>query len=120
MAALTEVAWLPPEKRNWNDFLDRLVVQKKRYEALGIHDAPSAFRVRSIEHLNPGQKVSVELHNQTDFGEIRYTVDGSAVTASSPLYEKPFDLSLPVHVCEQQPFTMVRFPGAKSLGNWMR
>jgi hexosaminidase len=96
MAALTEVAWLPPAKRNWNDFLDRLVAEKKRYEALGIHDAPSAFRVRSIQHLNPGQnRVSVELHNQTGFGEIRYTVDGSVVTASSPLYEKSFDLSLP-------------------------
>jgi hexosaminidase len=96
VAALAEAAWLPPEKRNWNDFLGRLVVQKKRYEALGIHDAPSAFRVRSTEHLNPGQKrVTVELHNQTGFGEIRYTVDGSAVTASSPLYDKPFDLSLP-------------------------
>jgi len=96
MAALAEAAWLPPEKRNWNDFLARLVVQKKRYEALNIHDAPSAFRVRSTEHLNSGQnRVSVELHNQTGFGKIRYTVDGSAVTASSPIYEKPFDLSLP-------------------------
>ncbi len=96
MAALAEVAWLPSAKRNWNDFLDRLVAEKKRYEALGIHDAPGAFRVRSIERLNPEQtRVSVELHNQTGFGEIRYTVDGSAVTASSPLYEKSFDLSLP-------------------------
>ncbi len=96
MAALAEAAWLPPEKRDWNDFLARLVVEKKRYEALGIHDAPSAFRVRSTEHLNPGQnRVSVELHNQTGFGDIRYTVDGSAVTASSPVYDRPFDLFLP-------------------------
>ena len=95
MAALAEVAWLPPEKRDWNGFLERLVAQKKRYEALGIRDAPSAFRVRSTEHLNSEQnRVSVELHNQTGFGEIRYTVDGSAVTASSPVYDKPFDLSL--------------------------
>jgi hexosaminidase len=96
MAALAEVAWLPPENRNWNDFLDRLVTEKKRYEALGIHDAPSAFRVRSVPHLNPGEnRVSVELHNQTGFGEIRYTLDGSVVTASSPLYEKSLDLPLP-------------------------
>ncbi len=39
--------------------------------------------------------VSVELHNQTNFGTIRYTTDGAAVTASSPVYAKPFDVSLP-------------------------
>jgi hexosaminidase len=99
VAALAEAAWLPPEKRDWNSFLGRLVVEKKRYEALGIHDAPSAFRVRSNEQLNPTEnRISVELHSQTGFGEIRYTVDGSAVTASSPLYDKPFALPLPSHL----------------------
>ena len=71
------MGWLPPEKRNWDDFLGRLVVQERRYGVLGIHDAPSAFRVRSTEQLSSGQnKISVELHNQTNFGTIRYTVDG--------------------------------------------
>jgi hexosaminidase len=96
VAALAELGWLPPEKRNWDSFLDRLVAQERRYGVLGINFAPSAFRVRSSEQLSSGQnKISVELHNQTNFGTIRYTVDGSAVTATSPVYEKPFDLSLP-------------------------
>ena len=120
MAALAEAAWLPPEKRNWNDFLERLVVEKRRYQALGIHDAPSAFRVRSTEHLNPGQnQVSVELHNQTNFGSIRYTLDGSAVTASSSVYDKPLVLSFPV-ICGRQRFRAAKFPAARSIGSWMR
>ncbi len=39
-AAIAEVGWSPRERREWLGFLDRLVPQYRRYEALGVHNAP--------------------------------------------------------------------------------
>lgn len=98
-AALAELAWSAPERRNWNDFLERLVTEMHRYRALGIGFDPAAFRVRSVEMLEAnGARVNVRLENQTNFGTLRYTTDGSAVTPSSKQYEGALDLALPAHV----------------------
>lgn len=98
-AALAEVAWSSPQRRNWNDFLQRLVAEMGRERALGIGFDPAAFRVRSEETLKPGtNRVIVRLSNQTNFGTLRYTTDGLEVTASSPRYEQPLDLPLPTHL----------------------
>ncbi|MBB6095949.1 hexosaminidase [Povalibacter uvarum] len=40
-AALAEVAWSPAERRDWADFQTRLPAQLGRYDALGIHYAPT-------------------------------------------------------------------------------
>jgi hexosaminidase len=98
-AALAEVAWTPPDRRNWNSFLERLIAEMRRYRALGIGFDPAAFRVRSAETLEPNSaRVTVRLTNQTNFGTLRYTTDGSAVTASSAQYESALDLPLPTHL----------------------
>jgi hexosaminidase len=98
-AALAEVAWTSPDRRNWNSFLERLIAEMRRYRALGIGFDPAAFRVRSEETLEPNRaRVTVRLTNQTNFGTLRYTTDGSAVTASSAQYESALDLPLPTHL----------------------
>ncbi len=98
-AALAEVAWTPPDRRNWNDFLPRMVTEMRRYRALGIGFDSAAFRVTSAETLQANAaRVTVRLGNQTNFGTVRYTTDGSEVTASSARYESALDLPLPVHL----------------------
>jgi hexosaminidase len=98
-AALAETAWTAPARRNWNDFLGRMVVETARYRALGINFDPDAFRVRSAEALDPNQsRVSVQLTNQTAFGALRYTTDGSGVTAASAQYQSTLSLPLPTHL----------------------
>ena len=42
-AALSEVAWSPPGRRAWPDFLERLPLEFDRYRALGIHYSDSVF-----------------------------------------------------------------------------
>lgn len=98
-AALAEIAWSAAPNRNWNSFLSRLVDEMHRYQALGIHFDPAAFRIRSEETLSPDQThVLVNLTNQTNYGTVRYTTDGSPVTASSPVYNEPLTLVLPAHL----------------------
>jgi hexosaminidase len=98
-AALAETAWAPPERRNWNGFLPRMVAEMRRYRALDINFDPAAFRVRSAETLEPDHaRVTVSLSNQTHFGTLRYTTDGSTVTATSAQYESPLSVPLSTHL----------------------
>lgn len=95
-AALAEMAWSPAQKLDWPGFLHRMDAELNRYRDVGIHFAPTAFEVRTTEQLNAAQNtVQIALANQTGFGQIHYTVDGSAVTNDSPTYTAPFVVPLP-------------------------
>ncbi|HEY6640726.1 family 20 glycosylhydrolase [Povalibacter sp.] len=48
-AALAEVAWSPAERRDWADFQARLPAQLRRYDALGIHYAPTDATLNAID-----------------------------------------------------------------------
>jgi len=42
-AALAEVAWSPPQRLDWDSFLERLPAEFDRYRALGIHYSDAVF-----------------------------------------------------------------------------
>ncbi len=87
MAAFAESVWSSasaPNYRTWNNFLRRMPAQFARYQKLGIHYADSAFAVKLAGTS------SVELSNQANTGEIRYTLNGTTPTSSSTLYTAPF------------------------------
>ncbi|HZX71679.1 MAG TPA: family 20 glycosylhydrolase, partial [Rhodanobacter sp.] len=99
--ALSEVAWSPAGTSNWQNFLTRLPAQFERYRAQHVNVADSAFAVdigidRNLA-LATG-KATVTLANQATFGAIRYTLDGSAPTPTSPRYDAPFNVILPITV----------------------
>jgi len=99
IAALAETAWSQPTSHDWQNFLQRLVPQLARYQALGIAYADSAFAVQIEAH--PGaaaDRATLTLSSQTGFGEIRYRLDGSDPTAASPLYQAPLSVILPLQV----------------------
>ena len=91
-AALAEVLWSPASAHDWNAFLARLAVQQSRYRALDLPYAQSVFAVRIDADLSAKHhSARVTLSNQTNFGTIRYTLDGSAPTPHSTAYSTPFD-----------------------------
>jgi hexosaminidase len=99
--ALSEVAWSPPATNNWQSFLARLPAQLARYRAQHIPYADSAFAVDIATDRNLALatgKATVGLANQTDFGAIHYTLDGSTPTIDSPRYSAPFNVTLPTTV----------------------
>ena len=92
-AAVAELAWSPPERRSWPDFLERLAVQFGRYRSLAMPFSTSAFDVRvEAAYVDGSNDVAIELSNQAGFGIIRYSTDGSEVTPQSERYEAPLTL----------------------------
>jgi hexosaminidase len=94
--ALAEMAWSPPEKRDWADFIARLPAAIRRDQALGLRPALSAFEIQSAEAFDSkADRVTVALSNQVGVGEMRFTLDGASPTPTSPLYAAPLTLKLP-------------------------
>lgn len=97
MDALAEVLWSPAGSHDWQGFLDRMPAQLARYRALDVDNADDAFAVKIEAHSIDG-KALVTLSNQTGFGTFRYTLDGSAPDAQSPIYSAPFAVTMPATV----------------------
>jgi len=98
LAALAEGVWTPKAKRDWDGFLQRLAPQMQRYRRLDVAAADSAFAVRIDAITTTPGRAQVTLANQVQFGDLRYTADGSEPTAQSPAYVTPIELPLPVTV----------------------
>jgi hexosaminidase len=72
--ALAEMAWSPPEKRQWADFITRLPVAIRRDQALGLQPALSAFE--ALEALQPDRRDNHELALCTDKLTLNLEDDG--------------------------------------------
>jgi hexosaminidase len=94
MAALAEVGWTSKPGRDWGSFKARLVKQLQRYDQAGANWAKSCFEVRFAPKVVPGKKeLVVNLETESYRPEIRYTLDGTAPAASSPLYAGPLTIN---------------------------
>jgi hexosaminidase len=92
-AALAEVAWSAAKRRDWPDFLERLVPMFARYRAFGLNYSDSVFAPAAHFSRSAGG-YTVALSNQAQssaaaISEIRYTLDGRDPTAESTRYETP-------------------------------
>ncbi|MDY6947416.1 MAG: family 20 glycosylhydrolase, partial [Pseudomonadota bacterium] len=99
MDALSEAVWSPPSRMSWSGFLARLPAQIQRYQRQGIAVADSAFAVdfQLVNGRNAALQTgtgALALINQTSFGEIRYTLDGSVPSLQSTLYTSPLIVKL--------------------------
>lgn len=84
-AALAEVQWTNPEKKNYEDFLSRLARLVKIYKAEGYNFATHVFDVQADIEPNP-EKGTVDVKMLTiDKAPIHYTLDGTEPTAASPV-----------------------------------
>lgn len=95
LAAVGEIGWSPIGTHDFKDFLHRMTPQWQRYRNLGVAFADSAVAPRlSLSGASPtGGTLSIA--NQAQFGSIRYTLDGRAPTAASPLYTAPVSVRFP-------------------------
>ncbi len=101
IAALAEVAWSPPQVRDYTDFLQRLPAMLPRWKSLGLVVAATPFQ-QQISAGTPLADGSAEVTVHQPLGyALRYTTDGSAPTASSPLYFTSLALPLPATLTVQ-------------------
>ncbi len=97
--AAAEAFWTPAAAKSWSGFLDRLPAQLARYRRQSVHYSDLAFAadMQLPDGRDSALKVGaaqVSLTNQTGFGAIRYTLDGSDPGPASKLYAQPLDLKL--------------------------
>jgi hexosaminidase len=111
-AAVAEIGWSPKGKRDFGGFVARVVPQMARMRDLGLEASTAAFDVKpDIAYAAGSDRVTVSLATQVGL-RMRYTTDGSSVTAKSPVYSKPFIAKLPFEL-KAEPFLRRRaVPGA--------
>ena len=93
MAALAEVQWMQPEKKNYNAFLKRLLPMMKRYEYHNYTYAKHLFDISADFKPNPANGTLDITMSTIDNAPIHYTLDGSEPTKSSPVYKPVLQLS---------------------------
>ncbi len=93
IAALSELAWSTAAAHDWKNFLGRLPAEIARYRALGIAYADSAFAPSFELTATQDGALRVALSKQVAFGDMRYTIDGSAPATDSAMYSHALDFS---------------------------
>ncbi len=95
LAAVAETGWSPQSRRDFRDFLARLPAQLQRYRAWGLAYAQTPFEVEIQPDADRRSgKLTLELANPLGY-EVRYSIDGTPVTATSPVYRRPLQTQLP-------------------------
>lgn len=85
LAALAEVAWTQPEKKDWTLFLQAVDGYNEHLAEKGIDYARSMYNIQHKVTPEDGA-LKVELECIRPDMEIRYTTDGSEPTVASSLY----------------------------------
>jgi len=87
--AISEVDWSPKDKRNWEDFEQRLNNSFVRLDLMGVNyhiPMPEGTLVQKV--VFTGESIEVPFSNSRNL-DMRYTLDGTEPTLSSSLYGKP-------------------------------
>jgi len=92
IAALSEVQWMQPEKKNYDNFLSRLPRLLAIYDKMGYNYATHVFDVKAT--LTPNFETnSLDVEFTTiDNAPIFYTLDGTEPSASGTKYEGKFNV----------------------------
>jgi hexosaminidase len=90
--ALAERAWTPETGVNWDDFARRMPAEMARLKILGVAANTVPFEPYSALSAGDDGKTKVAFSTGLGIGEIRYTTDGKAPTAASPVYAGALEL----------------------------
>jgi len=93
MAALSEVLWSPANKRDWENFYDRLPAHFVRYEDLGLKYSRSVDQVKTNIVVSEVSDTVIELITEVPQAQIFYTLDGSVPDQNSSVYTEKLKLS---------------------------
>jgi hexosaminidase len=89
--ALAEVAWSQQNRRDWDDFINRMDNQFMRLDLMKVNYSKGSF-IADLTTQQYKNRNLVVLTSETKSMEIRYTIDGTDPLNTSALYNQPFEL----------------------------
>lgn len=92
LAAMSEVQWMRPGKKNYDQFLTRLPHLLALYDKLGYLYATHVFDVEAVLTPNFDTNALDITFTTIDDAPVYYTLDGSEPDKSSPRYEGKFSI----------------------------
>jgi hexosaminidase len=94
LLALAEVVWSDKDKKDWFDFKERLQAQYLLLQRMNVNYYRPSYQLQIKTQFNySGGKATVSFDSEQYQPVIRYTLDDSQLTASSQVYNGPFDIS---------------------------
>ena len=93
MAALAEVLWTQPEKKDFKDFTKRLARLMKFYQRDGFNYAKHVFDLKVDFTPDVTKKAVVVTLSTIDDAPIYYTLDGTEPTTASLKYTEPVSIT---------------------------
>jgi len=87
--AIAESTWSPKEKKNWDDFVQRVEAQFKRFNVAEVKYAPSMYDPDFIPSLNSDSTLSIALKNEVNGLDIYYSFDNTYPDRFYPKYTAP-------------------------------
>jgi hexosaminidase len=96
MAALCEVQWCRPEKKNYREFVGRLPRLLSLYDRGGYRYSDHVFDVSGKILAAPDERVVKVVLSTDDDAPVHYTLDGTDPDQSSALYTDTLRISTPV------------------------
>lgn len=92
-AALAEIQWTMPEKKNYENFLARMPHMMDIYSLEGYNYAKHILNIHAEFVTNPVNKTVDVTLSSVDNADIHYTLDGSEPTAASAKYTGPLKIN---------------------------
>ena len=100
IAALCEVQWTQPEKKDFQDFAKRLVSLMNLYQRDGLNYAKHIFNLKAAFTPDAANKTINVTLGTVDDAPIYYTLDGTEPTTASTLYDgQPVAISQTAGFC---------------------
>jgi hexosaminidase len=91
MLALAEVLWLPRDKKNWNDFSQRIQAHYRTFEQKGLNYCTGNYSVLITPHAENGA-LKASLSTEIADAYMVFTTDGTEPTTQSERYITPIDI----------------------------
>ncbi|MEO5781768.1 MAG: family 20 glycosylhydrolase [Ginsengibacter sp.] len=87
--AISESLWSPKEKKNWNDFTNRVEKQFERFDEAEIKYSPSMYDPIFAVSKTSDSLIQVKLSTEVNGLDIYYTIDNTFPDRFSPKYTEP-------------------------------